>query len=142
MCFYTPLRAKEIRDLTHPPDKKKRGAMSASPHFNTLTTSIYNFRHLRVLFFTNKRGAYCAPSLRLSSCCDTPATLVDCTFVERSSMPTPQTITVHFYPLIMGFVDGLHHSYISHITSLHSHDCYQHCYQHHPLYTTSPMLTR
>lgn len=29
MCFYTPLQAKEMRDLAHPPDKKKRGAMSA-----------------------------------------------------------------------------------------------------------------
>ena len=25
MCFYTPLRAKEMRDLAHPPDKKKEG---------------------------------------------------------------------------------------------------------------------
>ncbi len=28
MCFYTPLRAKEMRDLAHPPDKKK-GALIA-----------------------------------------------------------------------------------------------------------------
>ena len=27
MCFYTPLRAKEMRDLAHPPDKK--GALIA-----------------------------------------------------------------------------------------------------------------
>lgn len=29
MCFYTPLRAKEMRDQAHPPDKKKRGARRA-----------------------------------------------------------------------------------------------------------------
>jgi hypothetical protein len=29
MCFYTPLRAKEMRDLAHPPDKKKEGALIA-----------------------------------------------------------------------------------------------------------------